>query len=357
MTTAPFWEEDPWDEEIREREGWYDDLDVEVLCDLQLRTALSRKARAQPRNKKGQFTAKRYVRPRDARGRFIKAPRRIRWAPPATIRVLPSTAAYVADIWQPTQTTTGTWVPVNNYYTITTGTGGTLAATNPVVWDTWRNMQSMTTTYTNGNTQFTVTDEARHNQVYERWHTIAERDRQALIRDEEYEARIAEQRRREDAERQRLYDERQRAREERSRRQLAEMQRLEGAQQRALELLRMILSPEERTYWENTGDIRVRGSDGGMYVIVASGESVHGNIKVTDDHGCTLGSICVAPTMYDRDEDGRAVPLPLADGWVGQYLTLKHNEGEMLRHANWYRQRECQHPGIPVLGHGQAAVA
>jgi hypothetical protein len=51
-----------------------------------------------------------------------------------------------------------------------------------------------------------------------------------------------------------------------------------------------------------------------------------------DEHGCVLGRVCVAPGMYDGDADAY---LPLADGWVGQYLALKFNEEALRATGNW----------------------
>lgn len=160
------------------------------------------------------------------------------------------------------------------------------------------------------------------------------------------ERRTAEQ----EAEHQAYLDRLQEQREAESRRRHAEMLRVEGANARAKELLEMVLTPEEREMYERTGEIHVRGQDGHLYVIDTSHGTVHGNIRRTDEHGCRLGTVCVQPSM--RDDNGKAIPL--ADGWVGQYLGLKLNTEEFLRPGNWSWRKPCQVPDVPILGQPEA---
>jgi hypothetical protein len=131
-------------------------------------------------------------------------------------------------------------------------------------------------------------------------------------------------------------------REERSRRLLAEKARLEGAQDRALVLLESLVSEDERPLEEL---IQLVGSDGQLYRIEMHRDTVHGNIVRVDEHGCILGRACVAPAMYDQDA---GLALPLADGWVGQYLGLKHDAEGFLSRANWSGMRGCQQPRAVV---------
>ena len=146
---------------------------------------------------------------------------------------------------------------------------------------------------------------------------------------------------------QEIADEVQRAREERSRRRLEEAARLEGAQSRALELLEGLLTAEERAYRAEHGEILVRGSAGGLYVIEQHG--VHGNVRNIDEHGCTLRRGCAAPEMYDRVEGEReTLALPEADGWIGQYLALKTQEQVYVRTANWSSHGVCRLPADPT---------
>jgi len=165
---------------------------------------------------------------------------------------------------------------------------------------------------------------------------MTDEQREAIERAEQ------ERRDREQAERERINRERL-AREQ-------EFQRLrQEAKDRALELLMMVLTPEERLQHENMGEIFVRGSDGHLYQLqTTSRNTVHGNIVRTDEHGCKLGTVCVAPAMHESHEEGRRA-LPIEDGWVGQYLGLRHNAEEFLRHGNWSYVRECQHKDTPTL--------
>lgn len=150
-----------------------------------------------------------------------------------------------------------------------------------------------------------------------------------------------ERRDREQAERERINRER-----------LAREQLREQARERALELLMMVLTPEERLQHENTGQILVRGSDGHLYELqTTSRNTVHGNIVRTDEHGCRLGTVCVAPKMHqEHDEEGGVAALPIEDGWVGQYLGLRHNAEEFLRRGNWSYVQHCRYPDVPVVG-------
>lgn len=156
-------------------------------------------------------------------------------------------------------------------------------------------------------------------------------------------------------------DERQAWREEQSRRRLerqlaVEKQQAERvvAHERGMELLEMILTDEEKLLRANAkaagepDHILVRSQHGNLYRIGFGG--VHGNVNLTDEHGCRLANYCAAPQLYN--EQGS---LPLSDGYVGQYLQLKHDEDAYLAKANVSYRKECQHPGVPVLGLRDAA--
>lgn len=204
-----------------------------------------------------------------------------------------------------------------------TTTGSTTTGYYP--WP-WPASNSTTITWASQNTYNVWPTDVR-GAVWDGWVTIHEK----VMRTAEQEQALA--------------DQRQRQREERSRLLLAAQVRMEGAQERALELLEMILTAEEKVWRDQHPDeILVRGSDGGMFLISQYG--VHGNISEVDEHGCVLGRICVAPAMYDRQADA---PLPLADGWVGQYLAIKHSEAEVRARGNWSSRRDCQQPNVPIL--------
>lgn len=220
------------------------------------------------------------------------------------------------------------------------------ATTNNIVWRQWYDVQTMSTTITGGlqghRYTYTVSDEDLwHNYqqpIWDHWERVMVRERET---EAEFRAAQAEVERRH----QEYRDQQQRTAEERNRRWLAEQERIAGAQQRALGLLEMILTPEERLYRAQHGEIMVRGSDGGMYVIEERG-SVHGNVRQTDEHGCLLGRICIAPDMFDREE---RKALPLADGWVGQYLAIKYQEETFRATGNFSSVRPCQHADVPTL--------
>lgn len=158
------------------------------------------------------------------------------------------------------------------------------------------------------------------------------------------------------AARQLLEDERQRIREEASRRRLAAKPLLEKAPERAEELLEMILTPAERLHRENTGKVIVKGGDTGqLYIVDTTYYGVHGNVRETDEHGCHLSTLCVAPDMRHQTEDGDHYGMPLADGFVGQILSIKHNETEFRAKANFSARRSCSQPSVPILGADRVA--
>lgn len=191
------------------------------------------------------------------------------------------------------------------YYNTTTPT--TTSAN--IVWDQWRDVG------------YNTTGVVWQEEIWGRW----ERDEEQL------------------AEMQRQRDELQARREQQSRERLAREQELMEnrlvAHSRAVELLDALLTEEERADRLQTGKITVQGSDGRLYWIETHRESVHGNIVLTDEHGCMLGRACVAPSM--RGESG---VLPTPDGWVGQYLGLKFDARQFLSHANWSNQGYCRRP-------------
>lgn len=151
--------------------------------------------------------------------------------------------------------------------------------------------------------------------------------------------------------RQRQEDARQARREAENRERLAREKRQKGARERASELLDMVLSDAEKAYMDDHhGRILVRSQHGHLYEIDTRYGGVHGNITRVDEHGCILGRLCVAPRMYDGHQ-----ALPLEDGYVGQYLALRFNEDDLLAKANWSGRRECQNPGVPILGQQRVA--
>lgn len=137
-------------------------------------------------------------------------------------------------------------------------------------------------------------------------------------------------------------DQLQAERERAARLHLAAEQRRKGAQERAMSLLLGLMTPEERAHYDRRNEIRLTGQSGRLYLIATS--SVHGNIAEVDEHGCMLGAVCVAPDMYNLD--GQC--LPLADGWIGQYLALKYNENHLRQTGMWSLwRRGCVRDGVP----------
>ncbi len=147
-------------------------------------------------------------------------------------------------------------------------------------------------------------------------------------------------------------------REERSRRQLAARQQAAGARERARELLDMILTPEQKLYREeHNGEVLVVAQSGKLYVVDTEYHGVHGNIWETDEHGCKLRTLCVAPDMHHH-HDGIRMGMPLEDGFVGQILALRFNEAELLKKANYSGgSRKCRVPDVPILGRPQRNAA
>lgn len=141
-------------------------------------------------------------------------------------------------------------------------------------------------------------------------------------------------------------DRAQRQREEASARALARQQRMLGAEDRAWELFRSLLTEEQIRTMDETHEVWVKGSDGGLYVIETWNGRVHGNIRAVDEHGCMLGRLCVQPQMYDYAE---AAALPASDGHVGQLLAIRFNEKRLRETANWSGVRACQQPEVPIL--------
>jgi len=225
--------------------------------------------------------------------------------------------------------TTGTIQPTVAY-TVNTADITGWAVTRDEIWGAWT--QTMTTT--TGAYTRVITDEQRH--VWGQWNVLPVQEAIQVVRQEAAYAELQAQR-----------DEMQRARERRNHEMLQREQELiavrERAQERGSELFWSLLTPQQRVDWEREGQVLVRGSEGGLYVL--SNYGVHGNIRQTDEHGCRLATLCVAPQM--RGDDGRA--LPMADGHVGQLLAIRHNEGELRRYANFSSQQLCREPDVPVL--------
>ena len=201
-------------------------------------------------------------------------------------------------------------------YVVATNATATTGDVN-YVWNTW----------TTSATTSTGTIAYDYNYTWQRWERAAA--------DVEEIRRLAQQE----------LDAVQARREERAARQLADRVRLTGAEERAVALFRSLLTPEQLADFDNPDihSVTVRGSEGGLYEIETDGR-LHGNIKAVDEHGCVLGRLCVAPSMYDGN-----FTMPTSDGYVGQLLGIKFNEELLVTTGNWSHRRECQQPHVPIL--------
>jgi len=116
------------------------------------------------------------------------------------------------------------------------------------------------------------------------------------------------------------------------RRQLRRQEPQERAAQadtRAEQLVKMVIPAEEFTRWENSREIRVTGSEGGVYVIRCN--THEGNVDWYDN-GERVGSFCAHPRMGFSNGN----KLPLADAITAQYLALVHDEWQFIATANVY---------------------
>lgn len=210
-----------------------------------------------------------------------------------------------------------------------TTTGTTM--TGGDVWYQWNQPYTTATTTT---TPYTTT--------WQQWNQTTVQLKDALRRTGEAVGRTAEElaamRQQAEEQAERARDAIQRANEERSRLRLAERERKAGAQERALALFLDLLTPEERASYEENGgaSVKVRGQGGTWFRMVL--DAVHGNIYETDEHGCRLGSVCVAPAMLDVAAN---LYMPLADGWIGQLLAIRHDLAHFRQKGNWSGVRPC----------------
>lgn len=103
-------------------------------------------------------------------------------------------------------------------------------------------------------------------------------------------------------------------------------------QDRAVELLRALLTPAQLAQYELDGAFEVVGSDGGRYRIR---RGVSGNVRLLDPGGEEAAGLCAHPELRVHDDDQQFVGhLPEADVAVGQMLLLQTDEAEFLRRAN-----------------------
>lgn len=265
------------------------------------------------------------------------------------------TEVYAADVvwqrwggWGTTNTVTGSPLVNPNPNTRVVDvqsnaqTAGTQVTYQTNVWQSW---------ITAGTTTMTAPYTVQGAETWGRWNNQWNETEAHRIAREEQQLQH-------EAERRVWLDEQQRRREAESRRRLALQPIIDNAENRAQELLRMILTPEQLVQYEASGDVTVRGSDGGLFVVQTQyyGRSVHGNIYETDEHGCQLARVCVAPRMTGEIE-GLRYSLPITDGHIGQILSIQHDEAGFRTAGNWSDWRRCQHPNVPILGDPTLRVA
>lgn len=216
-------------------------------------------------------------------------------------------------------------------YPPTTTSGTTGGATFDLMWQRWITTSTATSFTVNANT------------VWTDWVDAESRTSLAVAQLEQQEAELEQQRREYES---RCQLQREQEQQRRTQRQAAEA--------RARELLPMVLTADQLVEYETHQQVTVQAPSGRRYV-VRMDDYVHGNICEVDEHRCRLASMCVAPAMYERydegDTRGLQRSLPLMDGWIGQILALTCNEEELLAKANRSMVRPCQvqtpSPGLP----------
>jgi len=242
---------------------------------------------------------------------------------------------------------TGT-ITANTAYTTT----GNFTVTRDEIWQGWTVGNTTTGTYTQINDmemarfqdagirfdwthhpQYYTTEDAQvviqQEMVWQGWN-----DRDQLNREQQLRLdRIQEQR---EANNRRLHAEAE-----------ARKVRSQEASARALELFLGLLTTEQAAEYTSRGEVTVRGSEGGLFVIETGRRTVHGNVVEIDAHGCRLARGCVQPAMW---ADG-GESMPVEDGWVGQLMAIRHDELALRRVANWSNRTGCRRPDQPAALH------
>ena len=101
----------------------------------------------------------------------------------------------------------------------------------------------------------------------------------------------------------------------------------DAARERAEQLLRMVLSPEEREHYDNTEEVIITGSDGYRYRIHDGSVS---NVELVDAGDERLADLCAHPVLHD--EQSRR--LPYRDVHAAQVLALRADASGFHRKAN-----------------------
>ena len=104
--------------------------------------------------------------------------------------------------------------------------------------------------------------------------------------------------------------------------------RQNAAEERAEELLEIVVGSEEYERWKQTGEVRVTGSEGGEYRVL---RGYQGNVDWYEN-GVKTASFCAHPRMKLANGDH----LPYVDAVASQVLALMHDEFQFIATANVY---------------------
>lgn len=128
----------------------------------------------------------------------------------------------------------------------------------------------------------------------------------------------------------------------------AEEQRRAVAQERALELMKLILTEEQWRRHEEDGYVLVTGSDGGLYRVETRGGH-EGNVVRYDADG-DIARLCAHPRMSAPALEGvESGFMPSADAWVAQILAIQTDETEWRATANVHRTYRRERQGVGAL--------
>lgn len=119
----------------------------------------------------------------------------------------------------------------------------------------------------------------------------------------------------------------------------------EPPSERAAQLLRQVLTPEEQHHYTKTGNITITGSKGGKYEVGTG--SCSGNIRPLQSvwvgtdlrrrRATPTNLLCAHPRLHHHDAHGYYLgTLPVLDAIVTQVLTIKADEKHFLRTALIY---------------------
>lgn len=100
--------------------------------------------------------------------------------------------------------------------------------------------------------------------------------------------------------------------------------RIDAPNERAKALFLSLISPEQRSEFERTGQVTVRARGGRRYLVECR-TNRHGNIIELDHQGEHAARLCVAPGGN----------IPHFDAILGQIVALEHDEQHVREMANF----------------------